>query len=318
MTEFAGIYTPIVTPIHPDESIDLVSLGRLVEWQIERGVHGIWAMGTSGEFASFDGGERARALQAVVAAADDRVPVIANVSDASTRRAIAHAREAVQAGVSAIALTPPYYYPHSQDEVLTHFRHVREAVDLPLFIYNIPQTVRVNVSLPVARTLAVEGTVAGIKDSQNDLEWFRQLVLSVRRENLPFAAFAGTRHLIDAAMLAGADGAIPSVANAFPDACVDVYEAALRGDFASASRRQTFIVDVESASLALSAGSRNAHVLAVLKAILVERGVIDYGGLTYPLRTISDDEWLSVKERIDRLEAPMEEGTGSASHAALL
>jgi 4-hydroxy-tetrahydrodipicolinate synthase len=298
---FRGIFTPIVTPLSAEEEIDLVSLHRLVDWQIGRGVHGIWAMGTSGEFASFTPVERHQAAETVLEAAAGRVPVVVNVSDASTRLAVLHAKAAVQAGASAIALTPPYYYPHSQDELLTHYRVVREAAGIPLFIYNIPQTVRVKVELKTARLLALEGTVAGIKDSQNDLEWFRQLVLFVRRENIPFAAFAGTRHLIDAAVLAGADGAIPSVANAFPEVCVEVYEAARRGDFELASRRQTFIVDVETASTSLSRGSRNAQVLGVLKAILKERGLLQDRNLTQPLVTMTDDEWLSVRSYIDCL-----------------
>jgi 4-hydroxy-tetrahydrodipicolinate synthase len=300
---FRGIFTPLVTPLFSDETIDLASLARLVEWQIEKGVHGLWAMGTTAEFASFDVMERARAAATMVEAARGRVPVIVNASDASTRMALRDAREALAMGADGIAVTPPYYFPHSQDEVLAQYRTIRQAVDLPLFIYNIPQTVRVRVELGTAMTLVADGTVAGIKDSQNDLEWFRQLVVFARREKKEFAAFAGTRHLIDAAVLAGADGAIPSVANAFPALCVGVFEAADSGDFGTASRLQTTIVDVESASTSLRGGSRNAQVLGVLKSLLVEYGVIGGATLSGPLRGVDSETWPAVRARIDAVMA---------------
>lgn len=262
-------------------------------------------MGTSAEFASFDEHERRAAIETIVRAARGRVPVIANISDASTRLAIRHARHALAAGANAIAATPPYYYPHSQDEVLAHYRSIRNAVEAPLFVYNIPQTVRVRVELATATALAEEGTVSGIKDSQNDLEWFRSLTTFVRARNLPFSAFAGTRALIDAAVLAGADGAIPSAANAFPDLCVAAFEFAARGEFDAAARFEERIIAMESIAGTASGGSRNAAVLGWLKVVLTDRGIFDGALLTTPLRTPPEQEsreWLS---RLAELEGAL-------------
>jgi 4-hydroxy-tetrahydrodipicolinate synthase len=241
-------------------------------------------MGTSAEFASFSVEERARAVETVVQSAGGEARVIANISDTSTRRAIEHGLRAIAAGAEAVAATPPYYYPHSQDELLDHYRRIRAAVDLPLFIYNIPQTVRVRVELATATLLASERTVVGIKDSQNDLEWFRQLTAYAVARDIPFSAFAGTRYLIDAGVLAGASGAIPSIANAFPDLAVDSYEAAAGGDFARAGDRERRIMEIEAIPLATLAGSRNAAILGFLKAVLHDRGIIDSPALTAPLR----------------------------------
>jgi 4-hydroxy-tetrahydrodipicolinate synthase len=295
---FHGIVTPLVTPLNDDESPDLESLIKLVDWQIGEGVQGFWAMGTSGEFASFDEAERGSIVETTVKASAGRAPVIANVSDASTRLSIRHGKAAQAAGAAAIAATPPYYYPHSQGELLSHYRRIRHAVDLPLFIYNIPQTVRVKVKLSTAETLALDGTVSGIKDSQNDLEWLRQLAIFVRTRELDFTIFAGTRHLIDAAVLSGADGAIPSIANAFPSLCTAVYHAATAGNFAEARRRQTTIVDIETAAATDGKGSKNAVVLSGLKRLLVERGILSRALLTSPLRDTSDEEWLQVSKRV--------------------
>lgn len=302
---FHGIFTPLITPISQGEAPDLDSLARLVRFQIDNGVHGLWAMGTSAEFASFDEDERAAAVATVVQSADGRVPVIANVSDASTRMAIRHARRAAEAGANAIAATPPYYYPHSQDELLAHYRAIHRAVDLPLYIYNIPQTVRVKVELPTALALAEEGSVAGIKDSQNDLEYFRQLCLFTRQREIPFIAFCGTRYLIDAAVLVGGDGAIPSLANAFPDLCARAYESAAAGDFDTARAIESRIIGLESIAGAVRDGSRNAAILGFIKTVLHRRGIIASPALTSPLRTQLDNEqeaaWSRVAEQLEVL-----------------
>jgi 4-hydroxy-tetrahydrodipicolinate synthase len=322
-SEFRGIFTPLITPIHRvtqsatqsvprselqwtrkselhhDEHPDLESLERLVRFQLDGGVHGFWAMGTTSEFAAFDADERAAVIATVVRGAAGRVPVIANISDASTRLAIRHGQLARAAGVDAVAATPPYYFPHSQDELLAHFRALRAAIDLPLFIYNIPQTVRVRVELSTAQALAAEGTVAGIKDSQNDLEWFRQLALFARRQVEGFVAFAGTRYLIDAAVLAGAQGAIPSLANAFPELCVSVFDAATRGDYSAAADAEAQIMAVEGiAGRFGGGGSRNANTLGLLKAILQDRGIIEHAGLTSPLRTPPEEERRAMAEAV--------------------
>src|SRR5438552_7293830 len=104
-----GIVPPILTPIRSDESIDLGSMKRLIEFQLGEGVHGIWVLGTTGEFASFSRRERAEAVETAVGTVAGRVPVVANISDAATRLAIEHARDAKEAGADAIALLPPYY-----------------------------------------------------------------------------------------------------------------------------------------------------------------------------------------------------------------
>src|SRR5579884_2974199 len=181
-----GIFTPILTPLTDEEDVDHPSLQRLVNYLIDQGVHGIWATGTTGEFPCFDRSEREAIVQTVVEAAAGRVPVIAGIGDASTRLAIAHGRAAQRVGVDAVALTPPYYYSNSQDELLEHFRTVRRAVDLPLMVYNIPQNVKVKLDVSTVLTLAREGTVVGIKDSQNDLDWFRQLMTEARALDRPF------------------------------------------------------------------------------------------------------------------------------------
>jgi 4-hydroxy-tetrahydrodipicolinate synthase len=294
-----GIYPPIVTPFTEAEQLDEQSLARLVDFCITEGVHGIWVCGTTGEFPCLDEAERARAVQVAVEAARGRVPVIASIGDCSTRLVIRHGRNALQAGADAVATTPPYYYANNQTELLDFFRRVRAEVDLPLLIYNIPSTCKVRLEPDSIATLAAEGTVIGIKDSQNDLDFFRQFYLAVRaRGVMSFKSFLGTRSLIDSGTLAGADGCIPGIASLVPRLCVQVYEAAVRRDVETARELQERVLRVQAIAR-FGGGSPVSNNIGSIKAGLYLLGVIASPVVRHPLRT-----WRS--EEIERLRQELQ------------
>ena len=290
LSQYHGIYPPIVTPLTPDGEVDTESLTSLTNWLIAEGVHGIWACGTTGEFACFTADERERVIATVVEATAGRVPVIAGIGDGSTRLVIEHGKRAIRAGADAVAATPPYYYANSQDELLAFYRRIREKVDAPLFIYNIPSTTKVKVEIPTVVTLAAEGTVTGSKDTQNDLDYARTLLMTIRERGAQLRLFLGTRTLIDASVLIGAHGAIPAIANVVPRACVETYEAAVRGEWAVAAAAQERAVQANQ-FVKTSAGSAAAAGMGGFKSALKAMGVIKHATLAEPLRTpTAEDE----------------------------
>jgi 4-hydroxy-tetrahydrodipicolinate synthase len=299
-----GIFVPMLTPLNADESLDEASLRRLVDFLVGGGVHGIWAMGTTGEFAGLAESERARGIAATIDQVRGRVPVIANVGDSSTGLALRHARHAAEAGADALGLTPPHYYPHTMDEMLTHFRTMKETFpDFPLLIYNIPQTVKVKMTLQTTLQLAREGTVQGIKDSQNDLRWFRNLSLAIRQDGLEdqFRLFLGTRILIDAALVVGGHGAIPATSNVAPAAAAEAWEAAVRGDFGAAARAQEVVMGYENLAEIARGGSPDAASYSSMKNTLREWGVIEDARLGRPLRNFGEEEIATLRDRLRAL-----------------
>jgi 4-hydroxy-tetrahydrodipicolinate synthase len=258
-------------------------------------------MGTTGEFAAFPEQERARAIEATLQQVNGRVPVIANIGDSSTSLALRHAQNAVLAGAEALALTPPHYYPHSMDEMLIHFRAMKQAhPDVPLLVYNIPQTVKVKMTVATTLQLAREGTAQGIKDSQNDLRWFRLLVQGIRADGLEdrFRMFLGTRILIDAAAVIGAHGAIPATSNVAPAAASEAWESAEAGDFARAARAQEVVGLYEELVDIAKGGSPDAASYSSMKHTLCEWGVLQSAQLTRPLRSFSADEAQELRRRL--------------------
>ena len=142
------------------------------------------AAGTTGEFSALDDEQRLACIETIVDQVAGRVPIVANVAATSTDFAVKLGLALKGTAVDGIAATPPYYYPCAQDEVLDHFRHIRERVDLPLWVYNIPVTVKTSVDPATTAQLADEGTVAGIKDSSGTGELHAQLVMLCRAERV--------------------------------------------------------------------------------------------------------------------------------------
>jgi 4-hydroxy-tetrahydrodipicolinate synthase len=294
----------MATPLNDDETVDATSMRRLIDFLIEGGVHGIWVMGTTGEFALLPETERARAVAITVEHVARRVPVIASVGDSSTTLALRHARHAVEAGADALASTTPHYYLHSMDEAIAHYRTLKDAFpETPLFIYNIPQTVKVNMTLAATLELARDGTASGIKDSQNDLQWFRSLATAIRGEgrDAEFRLFLGTRTLIDAGILAGAHGAIPSNSNIAPRACSMAYESAVNGDWARARAAQALATRYDDLSEVAGGGSSNAATLSTTKNVLKVWGVIANATVCRPSRSLTTEEITELHRRLQSL-----------------
>ena len=300
-----GIVPPIVTPLTPDGEVDHRSLTAACRFLLASGVHGIWAAGTTGEFPCFTASERAEIVQTCVAAAGGRVPVVANVGDCSTKLAVDHARRAAAAGADALALTPPYYYLNSQGELVEHFRAVRTAVDLPLLVYNIPQTVKTQFDVATVLSLAEEGTVVGMKDSQNDLDWDRTLIAGLREREVPFRLFLGTRSLIDAGILLGACGAIPGTANVTPAWSVATYAAAAQGDYAAAAQWQERLFTALPLLDLVAGGSGNANSIGSIKLALKVMGVIEHATMAAPLRSPGTEDEQRVAEFVQAIKLPV-------------
>ena len=134
-----GIWTPIPTPLTKQGRVDADATRRLVDFHIEAGIDGLLPLGTSGEFALLQRGERKALVDVVVDQADNRVPVVAGVSDPSIENVVQLSSDAKEAGADGVIATPPYYFTTTDEGHYHHFKTISETIDLPLLIYNIPE-----------------------------------------------------------------------------------------------------------------------------------------------------------------------------------
>ena len=228
ISHLSGIIPPLVTPLQADESVDEPAMRRLVQHVLRGGVHGLFVMGTTGEFAALADSERRRAIEVVVDEAKGKVPVIAGVGDSSTRRALARVVEAQEAGVDGLVAILPYYHGvNTMDEAKAHFEIIAKASSVPVMLYNIPQKIGTSLTVDVIADLREVPQIVGIKDSSED---FGRFLAIIRMESAAFRVFQGSEIQGAASLLMGAHGCVPGMANLAPKLWVQLYEAAREGN----------------------------------------------------------------------------------------
>ncbi len=296
-----GVIVPMLTPLNPDETVDVPSLRSLVNYLIDNGVHGIWASGTTGEFANLPDSERIRSMEAVVDEVAGRVPVIGNISSTSTQMSVTLAQEVSELGMDGIALTPPYYYPDSQDELMDHYRYTRDSVGVPLWVYNIPQTVKTAVEPSTIAALAAEGTVVGVKDSSGAGELLAQLNVLCDHGEIPLLRFLGTAFRVTSAGSVGVHGVIPGIANLVPDACARGWEAGEAGDADTVRECNAQIIRAQKVGAVARGGGANAASFGGMKTALKHMGVIEHDITSRPFRPLTDEEKAQIPPILDEM-----------------
>ena len=240
---FEGIFSPTITPLDEKERVDELGFINQLNRLIDNGIHGIYLLGTSGEFTTLTNTERERAMDIAVKAIGGRVPIICGVMDTSTQRVIQNIEIAEQFSVDAVAATPGYYYPSTDDADLIEFYYdIAASTELPVFIYNIPSTVKTAIKPYVVAQLAETcENIVGIKDSSGD--WTNCLDLLARLGDKPdFSIMLGSHTALGAAVLFGADGGVVSISNVAPKESVALYNAAKARDIDEVHRLQKLLL----------------------------------------------------------------------------
>ncbi len=228
-----GCLTAIVTPFR-DGQIDFEALARLVEWQIEQGIDGIVAVGTTGESATLAVDEHVAVIAAVVKAAKGRVPVVAGAGGNATAEALELTRASEAAGADALLHVTPYYNRPNQEGLFRHFEAVARSTKLPIILYNVPTRTGCDLLTDTVVRLADFDNVIGIKDATGNLVRGTELVARVGDRMTILSGDDGTSFPLYAC---GARGVISVVSNVAPRAMADMWDAVVAGDWARARQR---------------------------------------------------------------------------------
>jgi 4-hydroxy-tetrahydrodipicolinate synthase len=299
--EIRGVIVPILTPLNNDETVDVPSLRRLVNYLIDSGAHGIWVSGTTGEFANLSDEQRLISIETVVDEVAGRVPIIGNVSGASTQLSLNMALAVQEMGLDGVAVTPPYYYPNAQDELLDHYRYISDRSGVPLWVYNIPSTVKTAVAPSTVATLASEGAVVGIKDSSGAGELLAELNILCEQGDLKLLRFLGTVFRITVAGGVGVDGVIPGLANLAANASARGWEAGEAGDAATVRECNAKLLIAGKIATLAKGGGANAASFAAMKSALKMMGVLDNDTVSRPLRPLTEDEKKGIPAILEEL-----------------
>jgi 4-hydroxy-tetrahydrodipicolinate synthase len=227
MKPITGSIVALVTPMFEDGSIDFAGLKRLIDWHIAEGTDCIGVVGTTGESPTVSMEENCEIIRVAVAHAAGRVPVMAGTGANSTAEAITLARFAKQVGADCHLSVVPYYNKPSQEGIYQHFKAVAEAVDLPLFLYNVPSRTVADMQPDTALRLAQLPRVVGIKEASGNIERASYLI---KHAPPSFSIYSGDDSSAVALMLLGGHGNVSVTANVAPRLMHELCMAALAGD----------------------------------------------------------------------------------------
>lgn len=291
---FRGLAVAMVTPMHPDGSVDEEALQQHAERLMAGGVDVLVPCGSTGESATLHFSEQARVIARVVEVVAGRVPVMAGAGTNHTEDAVRLARAARDAGADAILSVTPYYNKPTQNGLFRHFSEVAGATELPLFIYNVPGRTGSNVRPETVLRLAREVPgVAGVKEASGDLA---QVATLLHHRPEGFLVLAGDDEMALPVLALGGDGVVSVAGNEVPAGMKGLVTAGLAGDFASARAEHFRLLPlmranfVESNPIPVKAalemlGHFPAHVRLPLTPLeqgsrpILERALIEAGAL---------------------------------------
>lgn len=223
-----GVLSALVTPFDQEGDLDDATLRRVVDRNIDGGVHGVVACGSTGEFTTLTSAERRHVVETVIDQTAGRVPVVAQTGAQSTREAIELSRHAQGAGASVLMVVAPYYEPLTIQETKRYLRAVAESVSIPIMLYNLPDATGVNMTPPMVAELAREvDNIQYIKDTSADIHQAGQLI---HNHGDVISTFVGWDSLLLAALAEGAAGVMAGTANVVAPQLVSIYSAMSEGD----------------------------------------------------------------------------------------
>ncbi len=229
-----GCGTALVTPFKQDQTIDQDALGRLVEWQVESGIHFLVPCGTTGETPALSKEEWLRVIDITIEVAGGKVPIVAGATSNYTAEAVEKARElSKRKGVDAILTASPYYNKPTQEGQYQHFKAIAEAVDKPLVLYNVPGRTAANIEPSTLGRLAKIPNIIAVKEASGNISQIAEVFNHVPES---FLVFSGDDAVTLPVVSLGGVGIISVASNEIPREMAELTQAALDNDWKKARR----------------------------------------------------------------------------------
>ncbi|MBK8771622.1 MAG: 4-hydroxy-tetrahydrodipicolinate synthase [Rhizobiales bacterium] len=226
-------------------AVDEAAYRKFVAWHIKEGSHGLVPVGTTGESPTVTPAEHKRLIEICVEEARGKVPVIAGAGSNNTAEAIEYAAHAKKAGADAALIVVPYYNKPTQEGIYQHYRAIAKAVDIPIFVYNVPGRTVANCSVETLDRLAKDcKNIIGTKDASADLTRPSRQRLMTGENFIQLSGEDGTALGFNAH---GGVGCISVTANVAPSLCAQLQEATLAGDYRKAIALQDRLMPLHHA-----------------------------------------------------------------------
>lgn len=278
MALFKGSAVALVTPFHPDGSVNYEKLSELVEWQISEGTDAIVACGTTGESSTLDNDEHLAVIGHIINAVSGRVPVIAGTGSNDTAYGVWLSKEAEKLGADALLVVTPYYNKPTQKGLIANFTAIANAVNIPIILYSVPGRTGVNIEPETVAELAKHPNIAGIKEASGNIAQVAEIARLIPED---FAMYSGNDEMVVPLLSLGGQGVISVLANIKPRDTHDMVMHFLKGDVAASRKIQ---LDLKPLIDSLFCESNPIPVKTALNLIGME-----VGPLRLPLTDMADN-----------------------------
>lgn len=233
--DLTGSIVALVTPFNSDGSVNLKKVSELVRWHIDKGTDGIVALGTTGESSTMSHEEDAQVVEACLAAADGRIPIIAGSGSNSTETMLEKSLDYEKMGVDGLLLITPYYNKSNAEGIYRHFTTVADAVKIPCILYNVPSRTTCEIPLSKMAELAAHPNVYGIKEASGNISYTAHVARHISPE---FRMYSGNDDQIVPLLSLGGSGVISVLANILPTETHEIVAKWMAGDIEGACELQ--------------------------------------------------------------------------------
>ena len=291
MSAFEGILPAIITPMTSDGNFHEEAFRKVMEFNIAAGVHGFWVAGGTGESILLSDEENMRIASAAADQSRGRVNNIMHVGAATTERAARLAEHAAHAGVEAICCVPPFFYGRTHQAIAEHYRIVAAAADLPLFVYNLPQSTGVEITPELMRRIQDRvPQLRGLKHSSPVFPNVRTFAA------MGLSCLVGNHQLMLPALTIGAVGCVDGPPVIAPEYWVEIWKAYRAGDLQRAETAQD-----RASRLWEALGACGGEFHSVAKAALGERLGIECGAARPPGTPMTEEQRQALRRIMGEL-----------------
>ncbi|MDI7817501.1 4-hydroxy-tetrahydrodipicolinate synthase [Clostridioides difficile] len=287
--KYKGIICAMITPFDENQNINPQATCELIDYLIDKGVYGLFILGTNGECHVLTDDEKVEFAKIVINHTNNRVPVFVGTGGNSTREVITLSKRMEEIGVSALSIITPYFVTPTQQELILHYKSIADSVNLPIMMYNMPGKTGINIEPDSVRELSKIKNIVGIKDSSGRLDNMKAYIEATEGED--FSIFSGSDSLILDSLKAGGKGAVAATANFLTEIDIAIYENFMNGDLEKAQEAQN---SIEELRRILKLGT----IPSVIKKTVVLNG-INVGTARLPVTEPTGESLEEIKQVVE-------------------
>lgn len=286
--KFNGLYTAMITPFTNNNEVDYERLEKNIEFQIQNGVNGLLALGTTGEPPTLSSDEKEKIIDLVIKKVDKRVPVMVGTGSNSTKKTIKNTLQAQNKGADIALVVTPYYNKPTQEGIFQHFKKVVNNTNIPIVVYNIKSRTGRNIETSTLKRIANLKNIIGVKEASGDINQIQDVLNQINKPN--FNLLSGDDSLTLPMMSLGAEGVVSVISNLFVKEMSEMVKACKNNNFNKARK-------IHNKLLPIMRGAFIETNPAPIKEAMSIKDM-DTGNVRLPLTKLQKDNKLIIKEII--------------------